>query len=199
MSDDWGSGASYGGEIGVQDRIWFHRNLGVTLDAGVRFGVAPGFDALPDARERESTAGHVAGAGSVMFNLRAHPATLGMGVGFSAGEWDPGPGACRALDRDVPERAAACEDWGYVTPDLVAALQFDLSDDVSLGVRWSGHEQALELGRGGEVETHDAWVSRVTVDATFRPGAAGPPTLARAGRPAHDDDPPTLAHGLATP
>jgi len=196
LSDEWGSGAAYGGEIGVQNRIWFDRHVGLTLDTGVRYGVAPGFDALPDARERSATAGHVAGTGSVMLSLRARPATLGMGVGISAGEWDPGPGACDGLARDVPERATACDDWGYVTPDLVAALDFDLSESLSLGVRWTGHEQALELGRGGEVDTGAGWVNRVTVDATFRPGAGPGIALAQAD---HDPDgAPAAAHGIVS-
>jgi hypothetical protein len=195
LSDDWGNGAAYGGEFGVQGRLWFDRHLGITLDTGVRYGVAPGFDPLPDSRDRSSTAGHLAGTGSVMLSLRARPATLGMGVGVSAGEWDPGPGACSGLNRDVPERTIACEDWRYVSPDLVASLEFDVSDELSLGVRWTGHEQALELGRGGEVDTGAAWVNRITLDATFRPGSVGGISLAAAD--ASDDAGPTIAHGFA--
>lgn len=195
LSSDWGDGAAYGGEIGIQNRIWFDHHVGITLDTGVRYGIAPGFDPLPDSRERSSTAGHVAGTGSVMISLRARPVMLGMGIGVSAGEWDPGPGACAGLNRNVPERATACEDWRYLSPDLVAALEFNVSDDFSLGVRWTGHEQALELGRGGEVDISGAWVNRVTLDATFRPVRGGGISLAAADT-SHDDGP-AVAHGFA--
>ena len=191
MSDEWGDGAGYSGEVGLQQRFWFHRHVGMSVDGGVRYGVAPGFDALPDSKPRTATGGTVAGAGAVMFAVRARPALLGLGVGFSAGEWDPGPDACSDLQRAAPERNVACDEWSYVTPDLVASVEFDVTRDVRLGVRWTGHDQGYELGRNGEVPTEGAWINRVTVEATFRPGADGMATLmARKGkkRDRHDDD-----------
>ena len=191
MSDEWGDGDGYSGEVGLQQRFWFHRHVGMSVDGGVRYGVAPGFDALPDSKPRTATGGTVAGAGSVMFAVRARPALIGLGVGFSAGEWDPGPDACSDLQRAAPERNVACDDWSYVTPDLVASVEFDVSSDVRLGLRWSGHDQGYELGRNGEVPTGGNWINRVTVEATFRPGADGMASLmARKGkkRDRNDED-----------
>ncbi len=189
LDDAWGNGAGYSGEIGLQQRFWFHSHVGMSVDGGVRYGVAPGFDALPDNKPRTNTGGTVAGAGSVMFAVRARPAMVGLGVGFSAGEWDPGPDACSDLERAAPERNVACDEWSYVTPDLVAAVEFDVSRNVRLGVRWSGHEQGYELGRNGEVNTEGAWVNRVTLEATFRPGADGMATLmARKGKKRDRDE-----------
>ena len=187
MTEDWGAGTGYGGEIGVQQRFWFGRHAGMSVDGGVRYGVAPGFDALPDDKPRTTTGGTVAGAGSVMFAVRARPAMVGLGVGFSAGEWDPGPDACSDLERAVPERSSACEEWSYVTPDLVASVEFDVSRDVRLGVRWTGHDQGYELGRNGAVDTEGAWINRVTLEATFRPGADGMQLLAKKGKKSRDD------------
>lgn len=187
MSEDWGTGTGYGGEVGIQQRFWFGRHAGMSVDGGVRYGVAPGFDALPDDKPRTTTGGTVAGAGSVMFAVRARPAMVGLGVGFSAGEWDPGPDACSDLQRAVPERNSACDEWSYVTPDLVASVEFDVSRDVRLGVRWTGHDQGYELGRNGEVPTEGAWINRVTLEATFRPGADGMQLLAKKSRRDRDE------------
>ena len=188
MSEDWGTGTGYGGEVGIQQRFWFGRHAGMSVDGGVRYGVAPGFDALPDDKPRTTTGGTVAGAGSVMFAVRARPAMVGLGVGFSAGEWDPGPDACSDLQRAVPERNGACDEWSYVTPDLVASVEFDVSRDVRLGVRWTGHDQGYELGRNGEVPTEGAWINRVTLEATFRPGADSMQLLAKKNRRDLDGD-----------
>ena len=188
MTEDWGAGTGYGGEIGVQQRFWFGRHAGMSVDGGVRYGVAPGFDALPDDKPRTTTGGTVAGAGSVMFAVRARPAMGGLGVGFSAGEWDPGPDACSDLERAVPERRSACEEWSYVTPDLVASVEFDVSRDVRLGVRWTGHDQGYELGRNGAVPTEGAWINRVTLEATFRPSADGMQLLAKKSKKSREDD-----------
>ncbi len=189
MNEEWGAGTGYGGEIGLQQRFWFNPHMGLTLDGGVRYGVAPGFDALPDDRPRTTTGGTVAGAGSVMFAVRARPAMVGLGVGFSAGEWDPGPDACSDLQRAVPERNVACEDWSYVTPDLVASVEFDVHRDIRLGVRWTGHEEGYELGRNGEIPTGGAWINRVTLEATFRPSADGMTLLAKKSRRDRDEAP----------
>jgi hypothetical protein len=189
MSDDWGDGAGYSGEVGLQQRFWFDRHVGMSVDGGVRYGVAPGFDALPDSKPRTATGGTVAGAGSVMFAVRARPALVGLGVGFSAGEWDPGPDACSDLQRAAPERNVACDEWSYVTPDLVASVEFDVTRDVRLGLRWTGHDQGYELGRNGEVPTGGDWINRVTIEATFRPGADGIAALmARKGKKRDRDD-----------
>ncbi len=180
MPGDWSPGAGYGGEIGVQQRFWFHQHVGFSLGGGVRYGVTPGFDALPDDKPRRTTGGTVAGTGNMMVAIGARPAMVALGVGLSAGEWDPGPSACGEMNRNTPQRSGACEEWSYLTPDLIAALEFDVNPELRLGLRWSGHDQGYEMGRAGDVELDGRWINRVTLEATFQPGAAtNRPLLAR--------------------
>jgi hypothetical protein len=187
LTEDWADAPGYGGEVGLRQRIWFHPHVGMTLDTGVRYGVNSGFDALPDNRTRGSTAGTVAGTGSMMVAVAARPAVVGLGVGLAAGQWDPGTNACTHLDREVPQRDSACEEWSYVAPDLVASLEFDVNQSMSLGVRWTGHDQGFEMDRSTGDAEDSMWINRVTLEATFIPGVGGErPVFARARQSADE-------------